>query len=150
MYAFYHTDVPDWGTSLVHCLALGERAKVVLDTDVAYACDVQPSAVVRFAKLPKEFFSKKPDNEYICGRLTYHRLCLVTGGESYDKRFKAVQMGGPSGGCLPESLLDLPIDYESIVQAGAMMGSGGMVVMDEETCMVDMARFFLDFTHKAC
>ena len=57
-------------------------------------------------------------------------------------------MGGPSGGCLPESLLDLPIDYESIVQAGAMMGSGGMVVMDEETCMVDMARFFLDFTRK--
>lgn len=72
----------------------------------------------------------------------------IGGGIKEDKRFKAVQMGGPSGGCLPESLLDLPIDYESIVQAGAMMGSGGMVVMDEETCMVDMARFFLDFTRK--
>ncbi len=60
--------------------------------------------------------------------------------------FKGVQIGGPSGGCLPESLLDTPIDYESITKTGAIMGSGGMVVMDKLTCMVDMARFFLDFT----
>ncbi|SEM62279.1 NADH-quinone oxidoreductase subunit F [Candidatus Frackibacter sp. WG12] len=63
-----------------------------------------------------------------------------------DKEFKAVQIGGPSGGCLPEEKLDLPIDYDSLTDAGAMMGSGGLVVMDEGTCMVDIARFFLDFT----
>lgn len=65
-----------------------------------------------------------------------------------DKEFKAVQMGGPSGGCIPKELLDIPVDYESIGRTGAIMGSGGMVVMDENTCMVDMARFFLDFTCK--
>jgi NADH:ubiquinone oxidoreductase subunit F (NADH-binding)/Pyruvate/2-oxoacid:ferredoxin oxidoreductase delta subunit len=63
-----------------------------------------------------------------------------------DKKFKAVQIGGPSGGCLPEELLDLSVDYESLTGAGAIMGSGGLVVMDEGTCMVDVARFFLDFT----
>jgi NADH-quinone oxidoreductase subunit F/NADP-reducing hydrogenase subunit HndC len=62
------------------------------------------------------------------------------------RKFKAVQIGGPSGGCLPESMLDLPIDYESLIQAGAMMGSGGLVVMDDTTCMVDVARYFLNFT----
>lgn len=65
-----------------------------------------------------------------------------------DKQFKAVQMGGPSGGCIPAQLLDTPVDYESITKTGAIMGSGGMVVMDETTCMVDMARYFLDFTQK--
>jgi NADH-quinone oxidoreductase subunit F len=65
-----------------------------------------------------------------------------------DKAFKAVQMGGPSGGCIPASLINTTVDYESITQTGAIMGSGGMVVMDETTCMVDMARFFLDFTRK--
>ena len=60
--------------------------------------------------------------------------------------FKGVQIGGPSGGCLPESLLDTPIEYETIAQTGAIIGSGGMVVMDEHTCMVDMAKFFLNFT----
>ena len=60
--------------------------------------------------------------------------------------FKGVQIGGPSGGCLPESLLDIPIDYESITETGAIMGSGGMIVMDQLTCMVDIAKFFLDFT----
>lgn len=65
-----------------------------------------------------------------------------------DKEFKAVQMGGPSGGCIPKELLDIPVDYESIGKTGAIMGSGGMIVMDETTCMVDMARFFLDFTCK--
>lgn len=63
-----------------------------------------------------------------------------------DKKFKAVQIGGPSGGCLSEGQLDLPVDYESLGSAGAIMGSGGLVVMDEETCMVDVAKFFLDFT----
>jgi NADH-quinone oxidoreductase subunit F len=72
------------------------------------------------------------------------------GGGMVTKRlpFKAVQIGGPSGGCLPESLLDTSIDYESITETGAIMGSGGLVVMDESSCMVDIARFFLNFTVK--
>jgi NADH-quinone oxidoreductase subunit F len=70
----------------------------------------------------------------------------IGGGILGGKRFKAVQTGGPSGGCLPASFLDSPIDYESLASAGSIMGSGGMVVMDEDTCMVDMARFFLSFT----
>lgn len=70
------------------------------------------------------------------------------GGIQNNKKFKAVQLGGPSGGCIPEYLSDTPVDYESITATGAIMGSGGMVVMDETTCMVDMARFFLDFTQK--
>ncbi len=70
------------------------------------------------------------------------------GGIQDNKRFKAVQLGGPSGGCIPEHLIDTKIDYDSVNATGAIMGSGGMVVMDETTCMVDMARFFLDFTQK--
>ncbi|HHX20056.1 MAG TPA: NADH-quinone oxidoreductase subunit NuoF [Clostridiaceae bacterium] len=70
----------------------------------------------------------------------------IGGGIQNNRTFKAVQMGGPSGGCIPASLLDTPVDYEHIVQTGAIVGSGGMVVMDETTCMVEMARFFLDFT----
>jgi NADH-quinone oxidoreductase subunit F len=70
------------------------------------------------------------------------------GGIIENKKFKAVQLGGPSGGCIPEYLSDTPIDYESVTATGAIMGSGGMVVMDETTCMVDVARFFLDFTYK--
>jgi NADH-quinone oxidoreductase subunit F len=70
----------------------------------------------------------------------------VGGGVKDGKRFKGVQIGGPSGGCLPESFLDTPIDFDSLNEAGAMMGSGGMIVMDEDNCMVDAARFFLDFT----
>lgn len=70
----------------------------------------------------------------------------IGGGIVDDKAFKAVQTGGPSGGCLPASLLDSPVDYESLTKAGSIMGSGGMVVTDEATCMVDFARFFLDFT----
>ncbi|MDT8284514.1 MAG: NADH-ubiquinone oxidoreductase-F iron-sulfur binding region domain-containing protein, partial [Thermovirgaceae bacterium] len=69
----------------------------------------------------------------------------VGGGIPHGKKFKAVQLGGPSGGCLPESLLDTPVDYESINATGAIMGSGGMVVMDEDTCIVDVAKFFLTF-----
>ena len=68
------------------------------------------------------------------------------GGIPNKKAFKAVQIGGPSGGCLPADFLDTPIDFDSLIEAGAMMGSGGMVVMDEDTCMVDVARYFLDFT----
>ncbi len=64
------------------------------------------------------------------------------------KRFKAVQIGGPSGGCLPESALDLPVDFDSLRDAGAMMGSGGMVVLDEDDCMVEIARYFLEFTQR--
>ncbi len=69
----------------------------------------------------------------------------IGGGVPNGKQFKAVQTGGPSGGCIPESLIDLPIDYERLVETGSIMGSGGLIVMDEDTCMVDMARYFLDF-----
>ncbi len=69
-------------------------------------------------------------------------------GIKNDKAFKAVQMGGPSGGCIPAALIDTPVDYENINKTGAIVGSGGMIVMDEDTCMVDMARYFLDFTRK--
>jgi NADH-quinone oxidoreductase subunit F len=74
-----------------------------------------------------------------------HDIC---GGIKDGGRFKAVQMGGPSGGCIPAELQDTVIDYESINRTGAIMGSGGLVVMDETTCMVDVARFFLDFTQR--
>ena len=70
----------------------------------------------------------------------------IGGGIPNGKKFKAVQTGGPSGGCIPAEYLDLPIDYDNLTKIGAMMGSGGMIVMDETTCMVDVARFFLDFT----
>lgn len=72
----------------------------------------------------------------------------IGGGMKGDKAFKAVQMGGPSGGCIPASLIDTVIDYKALGATGAIMGSGGMVVMDESTCMVGMAKFFLDFTAK--
>ena len=72
----------------------------------------------------------------------------IGGGIKNDKEFKAVQMGGPSGGCIPAELIDTPVTYEDINKTGAIVGSGGMIVMDEDTCMVDMARFFLDFTKK--
>jgi NADH:ubiquinone oxidoreductase subunit F (NADH-binding)/(2Fe-2S) ferredoxin/Fe-S-cluster-containing hydrogenase component 2 len=71
----------------------------------------------------------------------------IGGGIPKDKTFKAIQTGGPSGGCIPASLIDLPIDYESLTQAGSMMGSGGMIVMDEDTCSVDVAKFFIQFTN---
>ncbi|MCI6012399.1 MAG: NADH-quinone oxidoreductase subunit NuoF [Firmicutes bacterium] len=72
----------------------------------------------------------------------------IGGGIKQDRRFKAVQMGGPSGGCIPAELADTPVTYEDINKTGAIVGSGGMIVMDEDTCMVDMARYFLDFTRK--
>jgi NADH-quinone oxidoreductase subunit F/NAD(P)H dehydrogenase (quinone)/NADP-reducing hydrogenase subunit HndC len=69
----------------------------------------------------------------------------VGGGIPKKRKFKAVQLGGPSGGCVPEAYIDTPVDYESIAKVGAIMGSGGMIVMDNHSCMVDMARFFMDF-----
>ncbi len=72
----------------------------------------------------------------------------VGGGIKEDKKFKAVQTGGPMGGCLPEEFLHLPMDYEALEQAGSILGSGGLVVMDEDTCMVDIARFFMEFTQE--
>jgi ferredoxin len=71
----------------------------------------------------------------------------IGGGIPENKPFKAVQTGGPSGGCIPYSHLDLPIDYESLKEVGSMMGSGGMIVMDEDTCMVDVSKFFIQFTN---
>ena len=70
----------------------------------------------------------------------------IGGGIKNDRKFKAVQMGGPSGGCIPAELIDTPVTYEDINKTGAIVGSGGMIVMDEDTCMVDMARYFLNFT----
>ncbi|MFP4001287.1 MAG: NADH-quinone oxidoreductase subunit NuoF [Thermoplasmata archaeon] len=72
----------------------------------------------------------------------------VGGGIEEDKEFKAVQLGGPSGGCLPKEYLDTPVDYETLTDAGAIMGSGGMVVMNEDDCMVNVAQYFLDFTQE--
>lgn len=72
----------------------------------------------------------------------------IGGGIKNGKKFKAVQTGGPSGGFIPESLIDLPVDYEELTKVGSMMGSGGMVIMDEENCMVDMAKYFLKFTQE--
>ncbi len=70
----------------------------------------------------------------------------IGGGIPNGKKFKAVQTGGPSGGCIPAEHLDIPIEYDTLIEIGSMMGSGGMIVMDEDNCMVDIARFFLDFT----
>ncbi|NWF76204.1 MAG: NADH-quinone oxidoreductase subunit F, partial [Nitrospirae bacterium] len=72
----------------------------------------------------------------------------IGGGIAGSKKLKAVQTGGPSGGCIPPDLLDMPVDFDSLKEAGTIMGSGGMVIMDEDTCMVDVARYFLDFTRR--
>ncbi len=82
------------------------------------------------------------------GKTLRHVIFDIGGGIRDGGKFKAVQMGGPSGGCIPESLLDTVIDYKKLAATGAIMGSGGMVVMDDTTCMVGMAKFFLDFTAK--
>ena len=79
------------------------------------------------------------------GTTLRHIIYDIGGGILKDRPFKAVQTGGPSGGCVPEELLDLPVDYEELTEAGSMMGSGGMIVMDDRTCMVDVSRFFLAF-----
>jgi len=82
--------------------------------------------------------------------MTLHQLINEIGGGSFksDKTVKALQTGGPSGGCIPATLFDLPIDYETLAKTGSIMGSGGMVVMDEDTCMVDVAQYFLGFTRE--
>jgi NADH-quinone oxidoreductase subunit F len=81
--------------------------------------------------------------------ITIHDIIFkLGGGIQNDRKFKAVQMGGPSGGCIPEYMAETIVDYDSVNATGAIMGSGGMVVMDEDTCMVDVAKFFLDFTQK--
>ncbi len=72
----------------------------------------------------------------------------IAGGMRNGRQFKAVQIGGPSGGCIPENMIDIPVDFDSLREAGSMMGSGGMIIMDEDDCAVDTARFFLDFTTK--
>jgi NADH:ubiquinone oxidoreductase subunit F (NADH-binding)/ferredoxin len=69
----------------------------------------------------------------------------IGGGTKGDRSFKAVQTGGPSGGCIPKNKINMPVDYDSLKEAGAIMGSGGMIVMDETSCMVDVARYFIDF-----
>jgi NADH:ubiquinone oxidoreductase subunit F (NADH-binding)/NAD-dependent dihydropyrimidine dehydrogenase PreA subunit len=75
----------------------------------------------------------------------------IGGGIPNGKRFKAIQTGGPSGGCIPESLIDLPVDFDKLTEVGSMMGSGGMIVMDECTCMVDVAKYFVKFlTEESC
>lgn len=84
--------------------------------------------------------------EVAMGTPIRHLVFGIGGGIAGDRPFKAVQMGGPSGGCIPEHLADTPVDFESIPATGAIMGSGGLVVMDDTSCMVDIARFFLDFT----
>jgi NADH-quinone oxidoreductase subunit F len=85
------------------------------------------------------------------GTTLRHIIYDIGGGILGDRPFKAVQTGGPSGGCVPEELLDLPVDYERLTEAGSMMGSGGMIVMDDRTCMVDVARYFLKFlTEESC
>ena len=78
-------------------------------------------------------------------------IFAIGGGIPEGRKFKAVQTGGPSGGCIPESLVDLPVDFDRLVEAGSMMGSGGMIVMDETTCMVDLAKYFVKFlTEESC
>ena len=78
-------------------------------------------------------------------------VCAIGGGVPAGRTLKAVQTGGPSGGCLPEAMMDLPVDYERLAEAGSMMGSGGLIVMDDRTCMVDVARYFLRFlTEESC
>ncbi|GAP22925.1 NADH-quinone oxidoreductase subunit NuoF [Leptolinea tardivitalis] len=90
---------------------------------------------------------KKPGLVEVPLGITLRELVYdVGGGIKDDKGFKAAQIGGPMGGCLPSKYLDLPVDYESLISAGAMMGSGGLIVLDDETCMVDIARYFMDFT----
>ncbi|MHC4715140.1 MAG: NADH-ubiquinone oxidoreductase-F iron-sulfur binding region domain-containing protein, partial [Planctomycetota bacterium] len=79
------------------------------------------------------------------GATLRHIIFDIGGGVPKGRTFKAVQTGGPSGGCLPESMLDLPVDFDRLTEAGSMMGSGGMIVMDDRTCMVEIARYFTDF-----
>ena len=126
----------------------------------AYVPLIMRSGTDRFASIGTEH-SKGTAVFTLAGKIQYPGLTEVpmgttlrsvvydiAGGIRNGKKIKAVQIGGPSGGCIPENLLDLPIDFDSLYEAGSMMGSGGMIFMDEEDCAVDTARFFLDFTTK--
>jgi bidirectional [NiFe] hydrogenase diaphorase subunit len=77
--------------------------------------------------------------------VTLREILFVIGGGVKGQKLKAAQTGGPSGGCIPEELLDTPVDYESLAKIGSIMGSGGLIVMDDTSCMVDVARFFMEF-----
>ena len=88
----------------------------------------------------------KKDAEKALVAMTETIVEEIGGGIPGGKKFKAAQTGGPSGGCIPASLIDTPIDYDNLLAIGSMMGSGGLIVMDEDTCMVDIAKFFLEFT----
>ena len=79
------------------------------------------------------------------GATLRHLIFDIGGGIQGDRPFKAVQTGGPSGGCIPETLLDLPVDFDTLKSHGAMMGSGGMIVMDDRSCMVELARYYVNF-----
>jgi NADH:ubiquinone oxidoreductase subunit F (NADH-binding) len=83
--------------------------------------------------------------EVLMGTTLREIIFEIGGGIPNGKEFKAVQTGGPSGGCIPASLLDLPVDFEELTEAGSMMGSGGMIVMDEDSCMVNVAKYFIEF-----
>jgi len=84
--------------------------------------------------------------EVLMGTTLREIIYDIGGGVPNGKKFKAVQTGGPSGGCIPASMLDLQVDYENLAEANSIMGSGGMIVMDEDNCMVDIAKYFLEFT----
>jgi NADH-quinone oxidoreductase subunit F len=86
--------------------------------------------------------------EVVMGTTLHELIFDIGGGIRNDKKFKAVQIGGPSGGCLPESMLETPVDFDSLKEAGAVMGSGGVIAMDENNCMVDTAKFLIDFNQK--
>ena len=84
---------------------------------------------------------RSADGHHRCARWSSKSAAAFPEG----RKFKAVQTGGPSGGCMPAECLDMPVDYESLAKAGSIMGSGGMIVMDESSCMVDVAKYFMDF-----
>ena len=111
-------------TSLLLALSLAKRGKRVLLCD----CDIGSRCLDMLLGIEDE--------------VVYD----IGGGIPNGKKFKAAQTGGPSGGCIPAEHLDIPIDYDNLIAIGSMMGSGGMIVMDEDNCMVDVARFFLEFT----
>ena len=107
-----------------------------------------PSATSKASTMCRTLANIREGMAAPCGLALKDVIFGIGGGIKQDKQFKAVQMGGPSGGCIPADLIDTPVTYEDINKTGAIVGSGGMIVMDEDTCMVDMARYFLDFTRK--
>src|SRR3990167_10686968 len=107
------------------------------------------------ARAPRSFPVGKINNtglvEVPMGATLRDIIYKIGDGIPGGKKFKAVQTGGPAGGCIPEQHLDIPVDFDELIKVGAIMGSGGMIVMDEDTCMVDVARYFLNFlTQESC